>query len=40
MNNRSDNETYNELIGALRLALKELAKKIEPKVYAYGFLRE
>ena len=39
MNNRSDNETYNELIGALRTALKTLAKKIEPKVYAYGFLR-
>ena len=40
MNNKSDNETYNELIGNLRLALKILAKKIEPKVYEYGFLRE
>jgi len=40
MNNRSDNETYNELIGTLRSALKELAKKIEPKVYEHGFLRE
>ena len=39
MNNRSDNETYNDLIGALRTALKTLAQKIEPKVYAYGFLR-
>lgn len=40
MNNRSENETYNELIGNLRTALKTLAKKIEPKVYEYGFLKE
>jgi hypothetical protein len=40
MNNKSDNETYNELIGNLRAALKVLAKKIEPKVFGYGFLRE
>jgi hypothetical protein len=39
MNNKSDNETYNELIGDLRSALKILAKKIEPKVYEYGFLK-
>ena len=39
MNNKSDDETYNELIGNLRTALKTLAKKIEPKVYEYGFLR-
>jgi hypothetical protein len=39
MNNKSDNETYNELIGNLRVALKVLAKKIEPKVFEYGFLR-
>ncbi|GBU23687.1 hypothetical protein R83H12_00303 [Fibrobacteria bacterium R8-3-H12] len=39
MNNKSDDEKYNELIGSLREALKELAKKIEPKVYEYGFLR-
>ena len=40
MNNKSDDETYNELINNLRLALKILANKIEPKVYEYGFLRE
>ncbi|GBU23693.1 hypothetical protein R83H12_00309 [Fibrobacteria bacterium R8-3-H12] len=39
MNTKSDDEKYNELIGSLREALKELAKKIEPKVYEYGFLR-
>jgi len=40
MNNQSDDETYNELIGNLRTALKTLAKKIEPKVYTYRFLME
>jgi len=40
MNNKSEDETYNELIGNLRSALKDLAKKIEPKVYEYGFLKE
>jgi hypothetical protein len=39
MNNKSDDEKYNELIGDLRSALKELAQKIEPKVYEYGFLK-
>jgi very-short-patch-repair endonuclease len=39
MNNKSSDEKYNELIGNLRLALKDLARKIEPKVYEYGFLR-
>ena len=39
MNSKSHNETYNELIGNLRSALKTLAKKIEPKVYEYGFLK-
>jgi len=39
MNNKSDDETYNKLIGDLRSALKELANKIEPKVYEHGFLR-
>jgi len=39
MNNKSDDETYIELIGNLRLALKALAKKIEPNVYKYGFLK-
>jgi len=39
MNNKSSDETYNGLIGNLRSELKLLAKKIEPKVYEYGFLR-
>jgi hypothetical protein len=40
MNNTSTDPTYNELIENLRLALKILAQKIEPKVYEYGFLME
>ena len=40
MNNKSEDEKYNELIENLRSALKMLAKKIEPKVYEYGFLKE
>jgi hypothetical protein len=39
MNNKSNDETYNVLIGNLRSALKTLAKKIEIKVYEYGFLK-
>jgi len=39
MNNKSDDEKYNELIENLRSALKSLAEKIEPKVYEYGFLK-
>ncbi|MCU0447627.1 MAG: hypothetical protein MUE85_22230, partial [Microscillaceae bacterium] len=39
MNNKSQDETYNQLIGELRDSLKKLAKKIEPKVYEYGFLK-
>jgi len=39
MNSKSDDQTYTELIGNLRDALKVLAEKIEPKVYAYGFLK-
>jgi hypothetical protein len=39
MNNRSADETYTALIGTLREKLKDLAKKIEPKVYEYGFLK-
>ena len=35
MNAKSDNKTYNEL----RVALKTLAAKIEPKVYEFGFLK-
>jgi hypothetical protein len=40
MKTKSTNEKYNELIGILREKLKVLAKKIEPKVYEYGFLLE
>ena len=40
MNNKSKDETYNELMENLRTELKILAKKIEPKVYEYGFLME
>ncbi|GHV10722.1 hypothetical protein FACS1894162_5430 [Bacteroidia bacterium] len=39
MNNTSENTKYNELIGNLRQKLKILAKKIELKVYEYGFLK-
>jgi len=39
MNNKSEDEQYNELINDLRDALRILAKKIEPKVYEYGFLK-
>ena len=40
MNNKSNDETYNALIADLRSALKILAAKIVPKVYAYGFLKK
>ncbi len=39
MNNKSEDEHYMQLITALRDKLKLLAKKIEPKVYEYGFLK-
>ncbi len=39
MNPDSTDETYTALIGQLRASLKALAKKIEPKVYEYGFLK-
>lgn len=39
MNNKSEDETYMSLITNLRERLKELAKKIEPKVYEYEFLK-
>lgn len=39
MNNKSQDEHYNYLIATLRESLKILAKKIEPKVYEYGFLK-
>jgi hypothetical protein len=40
MNSKSADETYNQLLSALRDALKTLTAKIQPKVYEYGFLRE
>ena len=40
MNPNSGDEQYMELISKLRAASDILAKKIEPKVYEYGFLKE
>lgn len=40
MNNKSSDEIYMKLIGDLRDKLKLLTRKIEPKVYEYGFLKE
>ncbi|WP_288519418.1 hypothetical protein [uncultured Brachyspira sp.] len=40
MNNKSIDETYNKLIGNLREKMKILAKKIEPKIYEFGFLKK
>jgi len=39
MNTKSADTQYNELIKALREKLKKLGKKIEPKIYKYGFLK-
>ena len=39
MNNESADEKYTALIGDLRMAMKKLARRIEPKVYEYGFLK-
>ena len=40
MNATSDDVKYNNLLAALKSAMKKLAKQIEPKVYAYGFLKK
>ena len=40
MKQKSDDETYNKLIKSLRHNISELAEKIKPKVYEYGFLLE
>ena len=40
MNNKSIDETYNKLIGNLRERMKILSKKIEPKIYEFGFLKK
>jgi hypothetical protein len=39
MNNKSQDETYMQLITAVRDSLKDLAKAIEPKIYEYEFLK-
>ena len=39
LNTESKDEHFNTLMDNLRLAMQELAKHIEPKVYAYGFLK-
>jgi len=39
MNNKSSDEKYMELIGALRSCLKVLGDKIAEKVYEYEFLK-
>ena len=40
MNNSSDDVIYTDLISELRDNLKTLAKKIEAKVYEFGFLKK
>ena len=35
----SDDECYTKLIKKLRDKIKVLAKRIEPKIYEYGFLK-
>jgi hypothetical protein len=40
MNNRATDEQFNELNGILQAALNQLAEKIQPKVYEYGFLKK
>lgn len=39
MNNKSNDETYMKLVNELRAKLKQIEKKIEPKIYEYGFLK-
>ena len=39
MNTTSSDDTYTALIKDLRARVAALARKIEPKVYAYGFLK-
>ena len=40
MNATSDDVKYNDLLSALKSAMKKLASQTEPKVYAYGFLKK
>lgn len=39
MNSTSSDEQYMHLIKSLRSTLEQLARKLEPKVYDYGFLK-
>ena len=39
MKSESSDATYTALLANLRAAMKNLAKRIEPKVYEYGFLK-
>ncbi len=39
MNNKSEDQTYMKLITEVRDNLKIITKKLEPKVYEYGFLK-
>ena len=39
MNTESSDERYTELLVSLRTAMKRLSRRIEPKVYEYGFLK-
>ncbi len=40
MKNKSNNQTYMQLVGDLREKLDQLAIKIEPKIYEYEFLKQ
>jgi len=40
MNNKSGDEAYMTLIHQLREKLRQIEKKIEPKIYEYGFLKK
>ncbi|MBQ6064729.1 MAG: hypothetical protein IJK87_14070 [Prevotella sp.] len=40
MNADSPDTTYTALLSALREAMRALSRRIEPKVYAYGFLKQ
>ena len=40
MNNKSGDPEFNELESRLAVAMRALAREIEPKIYEYGFLRK
>jgi hypothetical protein len=39
MKSESPDATYTALLANLRIAMRNLAKRIVPKVYEYGFLK-